>query len=152
MYRNLYDINFTIFRICVPYGNIFNDKFSYGTIGFFLNSAKTNKKISLYGNGSLKRTFTHVLDICEQLVQVSLLDKSSGECYNISGETFSLNEIAVLICKQLNVNLEHLDWPEIAAKLESGDTIFDSTKIKSVFPINLEYNLSQWLINNKNES
>ena len=152
MYHNLYNINYTIFRICIPYGNIFNNKFSYGTIGFFLESAKVNQKITLFGDGHLKRTFTHVLDICDQILKVSIMNESDLECYNIHGETFSLYEIAKLIAIQMNSEIENLDWPTNSLKLESGDTIFDSTKIRILYPFNLKYAFSNWLINLNNES
>lgn len=33
-YRQNFDIPYTIFRICVPFGNMFSDDYSFGTIGF----------------------------------------------------------------------------------------------------------------------
>lgn len=30
-----YGLQYTVFRICVPYGNIFSNEYSYGTTGFF---------------------------------------------------------------------------------------------------------------------
>ena len=43
MYANCFDIKYIIYRICVPYGNLFDDNFSYGTIDTFLNKAKRGK-------------------------------------------------------------------------------------------------------------
>ena len=80
------------------------------------------------------------------------MNESDLECYNIHGETFSLYEIAKLIAIQMNSEIENLDWPTNSLKLESGDTIFDSTKIRILYPFNLKYAFSNWLINLNNES
>ena len=45
--------HFTIFRICVPYGNLIDELYSYGTIGFFINRAMKGQNITIYGDGSL---------------------------------------------------------------------------------------------------
>jgi UDP-glucose 4-epimerase len=145
MYRRSFGLDYTVFRICVPYGNLFDTNFSYGTIGFFLDNALKNGKITLFGDGSLKRTFTHVLDICKQIVEVSLLPVSNGECYNIEGQTFSLREVASLIGERYSASLEYLEWPDAALKLESGDTIFDAGKIKMVMTDSLQHSLENWI-------
>jgi UDP-glucose 4-epimerase len=149
MYRNLYGFDFTVFRICVPYAHVIEGKFSYGTISFFLDKARRNEPIGLYGDGSLKRTFTHVLDICRQVVEVSGMPESNGQVYNVAGETFSLQQIARLVAAKYKVDVAFNEWPEKAWKLESGDTIFDGTKISRMIDPVLKYNFSDWL--NENE-
>jgi UDP-glucose 4-epimerase len=149
MYRNLYGFNYSVFRICVPYGHVIEGKFSYGTISFFLDKARKKEPIGLYGDGNLKRTFTHVMDICRQVVDVSEMPESNGNVYNVAGETFSLKEIATLVAAKYSVDVAFNDWPEKALKLESGDTIFDSTKISSLLDPVLEYRFNDWL--NENE-
>lgn len=146
MFHDYYSIPFTIFRICVPYGNTLSDNYSYGTIGFFLGQAKKNKPITLYGDGSLKRTFTYVSDISNQIINTSEKAISNAETYNIGGETFSLLEIASLISKKYNVNVKHIDWPILALSLESGDTIFNSLKIEKLVKAN-KVSLLDWLKN-----
>ncbi|MBN8569601.1 MAG: NAD-dependent epimerase/dehydratase family protein, partial [Ignavibacteria bacterium] len=56
MYNNMYGLSYIVFRICVPYGNLVGDEYSYGTVGFFLNKAAKGENITLYGDGSQKRT------------------------------------------------------------------------------------------------
>ena len=68
-YNKSFDIPYTIFRICIPYGNMLSTDYSFGTIGFFIKQAKAGKDITLYGGGDTKRTFTHMEDLCYQIVQ-----------------------------------------------------------------------------------
>lgn len=132
MFKTYYNIPYTIFRICVPYGNMLSDNYSYGTIGFFLNKAKNNEAITLFGDGNLKRTFTFVGDICKQILQVSELENNNEEVYNIGGETYSLLDVATMVANKFNVGIEYVEWPPLALAQESGDTIFNSKKIEKI--------------------
>ena len=96
---------------------------------FFLKQAKMNKKITLYGQGEVKRTFTHIFDICDVFLKIAEKSDATNSIYNIGGETFSLQEIAKKIAKIYNSKIECIEWPNEALKIESGDTIFDSKKI-----------------------
>ena len=145
MYHDYFGIDFLIFRICVPYGNVFDAKVSYGTIGFFLKSIQTKSAITLYGDGSQRRTFTHVLDICDQIISASLKSKKTSEVYNTGGETFSLNEIALTFAEFFDISVSHVEWPELAFKMESGDTVFDDKKINKLLNNKLQYNLRDWI-------
>lgn len=145
MYRNLFGFDYTVFRVCVPYGNLFNDNQSYGTLSFFLGKARGGENITLFGDGDLKRTFTHVEDVCRQMVAVAQMPQSSGQCYNIAGETFSLYEAADLISRKYGVGIQLTEWPEKALRLESGDTIFADEKISRLLSPVLQHNLTQWI-------
>lgn len=134
-YKASFDIPYTIFRICIPYGNISRKDYSYGLIGFFINKAMTENEITLYGNGDLKRTFTHVQDICHQMIQAAFNEKSNGEIYNIGGETYSLKEVALIISNKLSVNISNIPWPEKDLRIESNHTYFDDTKIKELLGV-----------------
>ena len=70
-YANRYGIPYTICRICVPYGNMLSGDYSFGTVGAFLRRAKAVENISLYGGGTIKRTFTHIEDVCYQIVNAA---------------------------------------------------------------------------------
>lgn len=148
-YRNAFNIDYTIFRICVPYGNIFGTNYSYGTIGFFIDQARKHGLIKLYGDGSLRRTFTHVQDVCNQIITVSLKEISKGEIYNIAGENYSLKEVALLIAQKYGAKVEFTNWPEMDLKIESGHTVFDSQKIDTVLRNSLSTRFSRWVNNLK---
>lgn len=131
-YKQSFEIPYTIFRICIPYGNLFSTDYSFGTVGFFIKQAQSGKDISLYGDGNIKRTFTHIEDLCYQIVHASMKKESDGEIYNIGGETLSLKEAAEIIAKKFGVKVISVEWPERDLKIESGHTYFDDTKIRAL--------------------
>lgn len=132
VYRQNFDIPYTIFRICVPFGNMFSDDYSFGTIGFFIRQASNDRRITLYGDGSIKRTFTSMHDLCRQIVEVGMERVSDGEIYNIGGHTYSLRNAAEIIASYYKAEISFISWPERDLKMESGSTYFDSSKIERV--------------------
>jgi UDP-glucose 4-epimerase len=146
-YALYFNIPFTVFRICVPYGNLLSDAYSYGTTGFFLNKAKAGQPITLYGNGEQQRTFTHVADICSQVYNGIAHTSSVNQVFNIGGETFSLKEIADKVAHKFNVPVQMVPWPVIDEKMESGDTIFDDGLLRGLTNIPLQHSINEWLSN-----
>lgn len=148
LYQTVFDIPYTIFRICVPYGNIFAN-YSYGTIGCFLKQARNNAPINLYGQGELKRTFTHISDICTQISDCITKDNSNNQIFNIGGEAFSLKEVAEIIVGKYGNNITYSSWSDMDKKIESGSTVFDDSKIKSVIGSYTYYAFSslKWIDN-----
>lgn len=135
-----------IFRICVPYDNQIDDNYSYGTIGFFIGSAGAGKDITLYGDGSLKRTFTNVRDIVRIMFEVLQQPEAINNVYNIgSNDHLSLLEVANLVADKFGVAVTHIDWPEAALAVESGDTIFSDERLKSTIDLKYEHRLEDWI-------
>ena len=134
-YYHSFDIPYTIFRICIPYGNLLSADYSYGTIGLFMHQAKTRKNITLYGGGTVKRTFTHMEDLCYQVAYGAFHSNSTGNTYNVGGESLSLYEAAKIIARKYDAKVTAVPWPEQDLRLESGHTYFDDSKIRSLLDI-----------------
>lgn len=134
-YHDSFDIPYSIFRICLPYGNLLSTDYSFGTVGFFIKQAKAGKDITLYGGGKIKRTFTHMKDLCYQIVEASFRAESNGQIYNIGGETLSLHDAAEIIAAKYGVKIVAVAWPEKDLRIESGHTYFDDTKIKKIIEV-----------------
>jgi len=144
-YMNSFKIPYTIYRICVPYGNNSGEEYSFGTIGSFLNQAKNNGAINLYGDGSLRRTFTHIEDICKQIILSCQGNKSLNQVYNTIGEPYSLKEAALMIAEKHNATITFSEWPEKEHRIESGHTVFNSQKLQNDFNLELNNSLKEWL-------
>lgn len=129
-YNRVFNVQYCIFRICIPYGTMINNAQSYGTAEFMLSKATKGENISLYGDGSVRRTLTHIEDLCSILIKGALSDKCVNDVFNVGGEDYSLKEMAELIAKKYDVRIDYVPWPEVALNIESGDTVFDDTKLR----------------------
>ncbi len=131
-YHDSFDVPYAIFRICIPYGNLLSTDYSFGTVGFFIKQASAGKDITLYGGGTIKRTFTHMEDLCYQIVEGALKKESNGQIYNVGGETLSLRQAAEIVANKFGTKVVDVPWPEKDMRIESDHTYFDDTKIQAL--------------------
>lgn len=144
-YHAAFGIPYTVFRICVPYGNRWKGPYSYGTTGTFIRMAREQNAITLFGDGSLRRTFSHVQDICVQIQACANRPETNAQAYNVAGESFSLQQVAEWIAERFGARVLHAPWPEREAAIESGDTVFDDAKIRALVPAPLRFTLRDWI-------
>lgn len=131
IYQKMFGINYSIFRIGIPYGSNFK-QYSYGTLNFMIEQATKTGTITLYGDGMQKRTFTHIEDLCNQIVLVSQSENSKNEIFNIGGETLTIKEVATHISNLTNAKIIFKEWPLLDHKIETGSTYFDDSKINNI--------------------
>jgi UDP-glucose 4-epimerase len=99
----------------------------------------------LFGDGTIRRTFTHVADICVTIYEAILKEGSKNQIFNIGGENLSLLEAATLVADKFGVGITFMPWPEMALKLESDDTVFDDSKLCSLIKLSRKFDLKNWL-------
>jgi UDP-glucose 4-epimerase len=143
-FSNAFDIPHTIFRVCVPYGNSQGSEYSFGTVGNFIKQATETARISLYGDGSQRRTFTHVDDLCNFMALAAASADFKNETFNIPGDDLSLREAAELIGARLGAAIAFTPWPPFDLRIESGSTMFDDTKTQSRLPSVAARSMAQW--------
>lgn len=143
-FSNAFDIPHTIFRVCVPYGNSQGSEYSFGTVGNFIKQALETRRICVYGDGSLRRTFTHVDDLCNFVALASASGDFENETFNIPGHDLSLFEAAQLIGARLGAAIVFMPWPAFDLRIESGSTVFDGSKLQARLPSVTARNMAQW--------
>tara|TARA_B110000459_G_scaffold16407_1_gene15954 strand:- start:2108 stop:3040 length:933 start_codon:yes stop_codon:yes gene_type:complete len=147
-FSNVFSIPYTVFRICVPYGQLIPGDYSYGTMGFMLSQAKNNRSISLYGKGEPSRTFSHIKDICTLIGEVSQLKSSEGKTYNIGGkDNYDLKTLATKVASKTGAVVKFIDWPSFDLAIESGDTMFDDSAIQKVYPYDYKGDIDSYIEN-----
>lgn len=130
MFSRSFGVKYCVFRICVPYGSLLPGASSYGTIGFMLKKAQAGQNITLYGDGSARRTFTNIKDLCDILIDGALSENCLNDVYNIGGEDRSLKEVAEEIARKYGVGIDYIEYPSGQLKIESGDTVFCDDKLR----------------------
>lgn len=135
LYQQLFDIKYTIFRIAIPFGELNPSSNKYGILAALVEQSKKGE-ISLYGDGSGIRTFTHVLNICEALYFGGTSTTTDNQIFNIGGKAYTLFEIAKLISKINESKIVFYPWPEDLIKVEVKNGHLDSSKLDKLFDIN----------------
>ncbi len=148
-YNRVYGVQYTILRICIPYGTLVPGASSYGTAEFMLSKATKGENISLYGDGSSRRTLTYMEDLCTAMIEAAKSEQCANDIFNIGGEDYSLTEMAELIATKYSVGIDYVPWPDLALKIESGDTVFDSDKLDSIIEAQRKTMFSEWIEKNE---
>jgi UDP-glucose 4-epimerase len=144
-YSQAFDVRFTVFRIGVPYGSVVGDSYSFGTIGNFLRQLHTTGRITLYGDGCPRRSFTHVADLCRLVTNGAVDPRCLNRVFNVPGQDLSLREAAETLVRVLGQgHVKCIPWPTIDEKIESGDTVFDSRLLTSILSDGLEHDFETW--------
>ena len=103
------NLKYTIFRFFNTYGKKQSDDF---VISRFVNLAKKNKLIKIYGDGKQKRTFCYIDDTIDTIIQCFEKNLHINDILNIgSDKEITLNFLAKLIIKTLNSKskIKHID-------------------------------------------
>ena len=128
VYADVYALETVSLRYFCVYGKNEPLKGEFApVIGLFLKQKKSNSPLTVVGDGSQLRDFTHIDDVISAnlLVMTSPLVENGGT-YNVgSGKSFSIMEIAALISEEI----VHLP-PRPA---ESRETLANSEKIYAHF-------------------
>ena len=148
-YHELYGVNYCAVRICVPYGSMIPNASSYGTAGFMIKKAAAGENISLYGDGLQRRTFTHMEDLCSILMEIACNEACAGDVYNIGGEDYSLKAVAEYVASLYNVGVDYVEWPEESARIESGSTVFNDSKLQALIGHKWKNSLKDWVRNER---
>ena len=144
-FHRVYDVQYTILRVCIPYGTLIPEASSYGTAEFMLAKATKGENISLYGDGSVRRTLTYMDDLCTIMIKAAVSEYCANDVFNVGGEDYSLKEMAELIAQKYGVGVDFVPWPDVALKIESGDTVFDSSKLDALIGSYTKSRFTDWV-------
>jgi UDP-glucose 4-epimerase len=103
VYYNLYGLE----TISLRYFNVYGDrqplKGQYApVIGLFLKQHHEGKPLTIVGDGSQRRDFTHISDVVEANILASEVSHGFGEVYNIGyGSNYSILDIANMISNDI---------------------------------------------------
>lgn len=150
-YSRCFSIDYTIFRISLPYGTQMNlERISYGVLPFLISRAKTGGDLKIYGDGLQKRSLIHIDDLTEILILGSLMEETNNKIFNIGGpDIMEMGRIIKAIADHYKVSCTKVPWPELSLLVESGDTVLDSSRIESLLKYKYKYRFLEWLQSQK---
>ena len=146
MYRDVYDIPYTVFRICVPFGNSVSSVDSYGTMQHFIARATRGEDLTIFGDGEQRRTLIHAEDLARVILGASCLSGTRDGIYNVGGaDVLTIAQIARAIAERFGVAVSSVPWPEAHLRIESGDTVFDDALLREHLTPSYGWTFERWL-------
>ena len=142
MYNKVYDVPVSVARFFNVYGDRHLRTGPFSTVvGIFEEQYLSRNPLTITGDGTQRRDFTHIEDIVDGLILMSE-SKCDGSIFNLgTGRNYSINELA----KMYDCEYEYIPRPPGEAKNTLAD-IDSSRKILGYNPKgSLEEYVSSWL-------
>ena len=141
MYTDLFGLETVIFRYFNVYGERHPVKGQYApVIGIFIRQKNNGEKLTIVGDGSQTRDFTHVSDIVNANILASYFNnkKPVGEVINLgTGTNNSIKEIAEMVAG---------DYTFIPARAgEAQDTLANTNKAKELLGWEANIRVKDWI-------
>jgi UDP-glucose 4-epimerase len=139
VYYNLYGLE----TISLRYFNVYGDrqplKGQYApVIGLFLKQYNEGKPLTVVGDGSQRRDFTHISDVVEANILASEISHGFGEVYNIGyGSNYSIIDIANMISNDVKFIPSRIG--------EVQETLASNEKFKGLTGWTPKVSLIDWL-------
>jgi UDP-glucose 4-epimerase len=114
----------------------------------FVQAAKSNKPLTVYGDGTQTRCFCHVSDVVDAIVRLCETPKSVGEVFNLgSDEEISIKALAerVIAIVGSSSKIEYLTYEKAYGQAfdDLSRRVPRLDKIRSVIPFQPRYSLDQ---------
>ncbi|MFW9910018.1 MAG: NAD-dependent epimerase/dehydratase family protein [Candidatus Thorarchaeota archaeon] len=128
-YGNSFGLEYVILRFFNVYGPRQDESEYSGVIGIFASRAVQGLPLKIEGDGLQTRSFIHVRDVIEAIVQSGERDTAKNQIMNVSGEdAVSIIELAQKISKITGAEIVH-EAPRIG---DIQHSIGDTSRIKEV--------------------
>lgn len=108
LYHHTHGLEYRIIRLSNPYGERQLMKHNQGVIRYWLERAKNNSPIEIWGDGEVIRDYVYIRDAAEGIIRVSELEpKEPHRCWNLgSGMGVTLNQLVVEIEQVIGKQIE----------------------------------------------
>ena len=144
VYYNLYGLETISLRYFNVYGNRQPLKGQYApVIGLFMKQSAEGKPLTVVGDGSQRRDFTHISDVVNANIIASELTSGFGEVYNIGfGSNYSILDLA----NSLSNDIKFIP-PRVG---EVQETLASNQKFKELTGWMPKVSLMEWIQNDRN--
>lgn len=111
-------------------------------VGIFINQTLKKEPMTIFGDGTQTRAFSHVSDIVPYIVECIDKPNTVGKYYNIGWDTvYTINELAEIVQKVAWYGeIEYLE-----ARYEVQDAYCDHINLKRDFEVKTPLKLEEWI-------
>src|SRR6266852_2655043 len=130
--HEMFGLDHVIFRPHNVYGERQNIGDRYrNVVGIFMNQILKREPMTIFGDGSQERAFTHIDDVVPIIAECVDYPKAKNEVFNVGADVpHTVNELALVVARAMRAecNVKHLD-PRNEVKIAFSD----HAKAQSIF-------------------
>jgi UDP-glucose 4-epimerase len=131
--QRMFGLDYTIFRPHNVYGELQNLADPYrNVIGIFMNQLLSGKPMSVFGDGSQTRAFTHIDDVAPVIARSIDVPQAANEVFNVGADTpYTVLDLAHAVAGALDVAEPEIEF--LPAREEVVHAFSDHAKQHGVF-------------------
>jgi UDP-glucose 4-epimerase len=131
--QRMFGLDYTIFRPHNVYGELQNLADPYrNVIGIFMNQLLSGKPMTIFGDGSQTRAFTHIDDVAPVIARSIDVPEAANETFNVGADTpHSVLDLAHAVAQALDVVEPEIEF--LPARKEVVHAFSDHAKLHGVF-------------------
>jgi len=131
--QRMFGLDYTIFRPHNVYGELQNLADPYrNVIGIFMNQLLSGRPMTVFGDGSQTRAFTHIDDVAPVIARSIDVPEAANEVFNVGADTpYTVLELAHAVGQALEVAEPEIEF--LPARKEVVHAFSDHAKLHRVF-------------------
>jgi UDP-glucose 4-epimerase len=131
--QRMFGLDYTVFRPHNVYGELQNLADPYrNVIGIFMNQLMSGRPMTIFGDGSQTRAFTHIDDVAPVIARSIDVHDAANEVFNVGAETpYSVLHLANEVAAAFDVSDPEIDF--LPARKEVVHAFSDHAKLHHVF-------------------
>jgi UDP-glucose 4-epimerase len=130
--HEMFGLDYVIFRPHNVYGERQNIGDRYrNVVGIFMNQLLRGERMTIFGDGTQLRAFTHIDDVAPLIAECVEIDAARNQVFNVGADVpHSVNELASIVASAMGKTSEivHLD-----ARNEVKEAFSDHSKAERIF-------------------
>ena len=128
----MFGLNYVIFRPHNVYGTRQNIADRYrNVIGIFMNQTLKGLPMTIFGDGSQRRAFSHISDVAPAIAESPLVGEANNQVFNIGADTaYTVNQLSEEVAAALGLPWKVVHLP---ARNEVADAVAEHEKVRKIF-------------------
>jgi UDP-glucose 4-epimerase len=131
--ERMFGLDYTIFRPHNVYGELQNVADPYrNVIGIFMNQLLSGAPLTIFGDGSQTRAFTHIDDVAPVIARSIDVPEAANEVFNVGADTpYTVLDLAHAVARAFDVAEPEIEF--LPARKEVVHAFSDHSKLHRVF-------------------
>jgi UDP-glucose 4-epimerase len=131
--QRMFGLDYTVFRPHNVYGELQNLADPYrNVIGIFMNQLLGGRPMTIFGDGSQTRAFTHIDDVAPVIARSIDVPEAANEVFNVGADTpYTVLDLARTVARAFDVAEPEIDF--LPARDEVVHAFSDHAKLNRVF-------------------
>ncbi len=133
--KEFFDLDFVVFRPHNVYGELQNIGDRYrNVIGIFMNQILRGEPITIFGDGTQSRAFSHVSDVIPTIATAPWIDRAQNQVFNIGADrSYTVLQLADVVRR----GMSRSDHPvqHLPPRKEVLHAFSDHAKVADVFGV-----------------